>query len=446
MKIAILGFGREGQSLLRFLKKDRIYQGAEVAVLDARADIKTPRGGRARTGREYLASLTNFDIVFRSPGVPYRLPALAAARKKGAVISSATKLFFERCPAKIIGVTGTKGKGTVSTLLYRILKTAKKDVYLAGNIGVPALDILPRIKKTSRVILELSSFQLQDLAASPHIAVVLDIFPDHQDAHASVREYYRAKTAITRHQTNRDIVFFFKKSAQSRAIGKLGKGKKVAVAERDFAAFAPRDLTMKGMHNFKNAVMAATVAAHLGAAKKTIARVITRFPGNEHRLEFVRAVRGISFYNDSASTTPESLAAAIQSFPGVPSVIIAGGKDKGLDYSAVRATLRSKEAKDVRLVALLGENKKKIRRAIAAAGVPIREAATLRSAVRTAYQTAKQCATRALKAANGRTRRAARSPRAAVIFSPGAASFDMFTNYAERGRMFKIEARRIARI
>jgi len=290
MRVAILGFAREGKSVLKFIKKDPRFRNAEIWILDKNPAIDIPRGLKWRLGKSCLKNLTAFDLVFRSPGVPYSLPELKTARRRGVKFSSLTKLFFEKSSAKIIGVTGTKGKGTTSTLLYHILKAAHLPSALAGNIGRPALEILPRLRKSSWIVLELSSFQLQDLTASPHIAVILDVFPDHQDAHRSLREYYEAKTSIARHQKKNDLVFFFEDNALSRLIAQKSKGRKIAVSPKRFAAFRPDDLAMKGWHNFRNAVMAATVAKKLGVRSEVIRKAVMAFRGIEHRLEFVRKV------------------------------------------------------------------------------------------------------------------------------------------------------------
>ena len=204
MNIAILGFGREGKSTLKFLKKSPSFKNAQISVLDK------------KTGKNYLKKLLNFDFVFRSPGVPYNLPEIQKAIKNGVKFSSATALFFDetkkRKNVKIIGITGTKGKGTTSTLLYKILKACGKprtrasslrgrNVLLAGNIGKSPLDLIPKLKNNSIIILELSSFQLQDLKKSPDIAIILNIFPDHMDSHKTFSEYINAKSSISKFQS-----------------------------------------------------------------------------------------------------------------------------------------------------------------------------------------------------------------------------------------------------
>ena len=208
LKIGILGFGREGKSALRYLKRSSQFKNSKIEILDKKINPN------------YLNNLGRFDIIFRSPGVPYNLPELKKARKDGVYprtergaggskkikktprsgagvyFSSVTRLFFENYKGKIIGITGTKGKGTTSTLLYEMLKAEGRRVFLAGNIGKSAIDFLVKYGDYPLAVLELSSFQLQDLDMSPSVAVILDIFPDHQDAHSNLREYYEAKENI----------------------------------------------------------------------------------------------------------------------------------------------------------------------------------------------------------------------------------------------------------
>lgn len=421
MKVAILGYGREGKSVLKFIKKLPRFRGAEISVLDKKKTPLPPRT-KAAFGKDYLKNLSKFDIVFRSPGIPYNLPQLKKARRGGTEFSSATKLFFDHCRAHTIGITGTKGKGTTSTLLYEILKTSNIPVHLAGNIGTSMLDLLPKIKKSDRVVLELSSFQLHDLSVSPRTAVVLDIFPDHQDAHLDLKEYYDAKTNVARHQKHGDKIYFFKNHPLSCWVAEKSRGKKIAVDEGRPGLFGSTDMKIPGSHNFKNAVMAATVAHDLGAPDAAIVNTVKNFRGLEHRLEFVRRIRNMDIYNDSASTNPNTSAAAIRAFPGKPKIVIVGGQDKNLDYTPFAQALKNSGTK---LVVLFGENKNKIALAIRKSGVPIKIVNNLRSAVGTAFGSAKKLPAFYSLLDIG------------IIFSPGAASFDMFKDYADRGSKFK---------
>ncbi len=443
MKIAILGYGREGKSVLKLIKKFPRFRGAEISILD-RERAAGPPGIKTRTGKNYLKNLSDFDLVFRSPGIPYNLPQLKKARKHGVKFSSATKLFFEfagRKTRNVIGITGTKGKGTTSTLLYNVMRAAGFKVYLAGNIGMPMLELLPKIKKNNWVILELSSFQLHDLEVSPHIAVVLDVFPDHQDAHLNLKEYYEAKTNIARHQKRSDRIFFFKDHPLSRWIAQKSRGRKISVDEKKWKLFHPDDLKIPGGHNFKNAVMAGTIARTIGAPPETIVRTVKNFRGLEHRLEFVRKLMvrqahrknksAIYFYNDSSSTSPQTAAAAIKSFPGREKILIAGGHDKNLDYAPLARALKNS---DTKLVVLFGENKNKIKKQLVTSNVKmeIKLCKNLQSALRFAYKKASRSITNYQLPIT-------------ILFSPGAASFDQFHDYADRGRQFKTLVKKLGR-
>ncbi len=414
-RIAILGFGREGKAILSFLRRAKEYRGAVIETFDQ------------KHGRGYLRNLKRFDIIFRSPGVPYALPELARARRAGVVFSSATKLFFERFRGTIVGITGSKGKGTAATLLYRMLRRAGYKTFLGGNIGVPAINFLRRASKKHIAVLELSSFQLQDLRQSPHIAVVLDVFPEHLDVHKNAREYFAAKARICRFQKQSDAVFYFSDNVRSAGIARKSRGRKIGIR----AVSAP----------LRNTSMAAAVARYLGVEQPIIAGVLKSFRGLPHRLEFVRSLRieprnladrladqrrkSVRFYNDSAATNPHATAFALAHFKE-PLVLIAGGKDKGLDYAPLVRAIR--RARNVKAIILIGKNRKKIHAALSGITnykLQITEANTLFSATKAAYRFAK------IHAAGGS------GAHPVVLFSPAAASFDMFRDYADRGDKFK---------
>ena len=423
MRVAILGFGKEGMSLKKFLRRDPRYKRAVIEVRDL------------KQGKQYLKGLNSFDIVFRSPGIPYLTPEIQNVKKKGVIISSATKLFFEEISLlpkskqpKLIGITGSKGKGTTATLLYEILKNAGKKVVLAGNIGTPMLDVLKKTKSAEYVILELSSFQLQDLTTSPQIAVVVEMFPEHLDHHKNTNEYLHAKSSITRFQKPGDAVFYFGDNPLSKKVIAGGKGKKIPIY--------PTQKSVK-----KNFEMARAIALYLKIPISVIDAATAEFKGLEHRLEFVRKIpitpayhahpSAIYFYNYSAATNPEAAALAIRSFHA-PLILLAGGKDKGLDY-----TILGKEiyhTRNVQMIVLFGENKEKIRagimhefrnskKTIAAPHLLLTK--NLPEALKTAFAFAKSATT------NGYWL------NAVVLFSPASASFDQFKNYAERGKTFK---------
>jgi len=439
-KIAILGFGKEGKSVLSYLKRKRTP--GEVWVLDENSRLKVPKSCKAQLGKRYLAHLERFDIVYRSPGVPFLHPALQKARRRGVVISSATRLFLESLGSQhttVIGVTGSKGKSTTATLIYGMLKAGRRNTYLVGNIGKSPLGILPKLRKSSFVVMELSSFQLQDFKSSPHIAVVTETFPEHQDSHGSLREYYSAKANIARHQSKKDIVFFFKGNGPGQWIARQSKGKKVPVSEKGFSLFTPTDLRVPGLHTFKNAVMAAAIARHLNVSSSAIRKTAQGFRGLEHRLELARTVRTkgkvIEFYNDSLSTNAHTIAKAAGVFSDRDVILLAGGYDKKLNYVPLaRALPRS----TVRLVILYGQNKKKIYAAIRKAKTPVVFATSFRSAVKTAYHFAKKPVPHAPCRMSHVACR-----NVAILLSPGTSSYDIFENYAQRGRAFKDIVRKI---
>jgi len=421
MKVAIIGLGREGQSLYRYLRQQPEFRQADVWILDQNPKVKPPAGSKKQLGQNYLKGLDGFDLIFRSPGVPHRLIKQRLENWRLEIrnyelrLSSATKLFFEKCPCPIIGVTGTKGKGTTSTLIYKICQACGRDVYLAGNIGQPALDILPKLKIGSLVILELSSFQLQDLERSPQVAVVLDIFPDHLDAHKNLKEYVEAKSQIARHQQSSDVIFYFVDNKDSLIISKKSRGRKISIyhyISRKDRADLRRRVKIPGLHNWRNAQAAFAVTRYLGCPRAKIFKTIAKFRGNEHRLELVRRLNGVRYYNDSASTNPQTTIAAAKAFKE-PKIIIAGGYDKNLDYRPWGEEFTKRR---VKAVILIGQTKNKIKK-ILSPKLSSCEDHNLKGAAELAKDLAK--------------------PGWLVLFSPGAASFDMFEDYRDRGQKFK---------
>lgn len=435
--LAILGWGREGKSLVSYIRT-KWGQAADITVLDKSPKLADKVSGiRYELGGHYLTNLSRFDVIFRSPGIHYLNPEIKKAERAGSLITSSTQAFFEelknhrlatgRHSPKIIGVTGTKGKGTTATLIYNILKTSGFKTLLAGNIGTPMLSELAKAKKMDFVVLELSSFQLHDLDISPDFSVILDITPDHMDVHKNFAEYAGAKANIARFQDKNGKVFFFPGNKPSTAAAHLSKGTRVPVSRVTSPYFKRSELKIIGAHGFANANMAATVARFAGAPKEIIRKTVLAFKGIEHRLELVRTIRQttndkrslIHFYNDSAGTNPETAAAAIKSFT-IPTVLIAGGKDKGLNYAVLAKALKRSTC---RAVILFGENKAKIKKQLTGSHVPNGLATTLPYALSRAHHIA--------------TVLARKAKEVAVIFSPASASFDMFTDYKDRGEQFK---------
>jgi len=438
-KVAVLGFGLEGKDLCRFL----LSQKAKITVFDQKQDLSADQdyqdfknqGIEFRLGESSLDSLADgsFVFIFRSPGFSPLRAEIKKAKEKGSQISSAINLFFERCLGKIIGVTGTKGKGTTATLISEILKKDGKRVFLAGNVGQPVLSLLGQIKADDWVVLELSSFQLMDLEKSPHIAVVLFITSEHLNYHQDTQEYIQAKSNIVTHQNKNNLtvlnadnstsssfanltkgqVYHF--SRQKKVNGSYAKDQKIYLFDQEIGS--TEKLQLLGEHNWDN-VCAAVLAAHLaGASLKSIQKTIFDFKGLEHRLEPVRELEGVSFYNDSFSTTPETTIAAVKSFKK-PIILIAGGSDKGSDYKQLGEEMVKSTAK---VLILIGQMADQINKAVLAAGfqgeVILRPSEKMAEIVKLAFEKAK--------------------PEGIVLLSPACAAFDLFANYKDRGEQFK---------
>lgn len=406
-KVAILGYGLEGQDVEKFLKK----KGADVKILDKKFD------------KNYLSNLSDFDIIVRSPGVYRYLPEIVAAEKKGVVITSAIKIFFDECPAKIIGVTGTKGKGTTSTLIYEILKKAGKEVYLAGNIGKPYLELLSVVSPNSYVVLEMSSFQLIDLGKSPHIAIVLNITSDHMDWHKNQDEYINAKKNIVKFQKEDDFAVINEDYDIPKSFVEVAKGAIVYFSKKTLEQDYKKDLILRGEHNLENIAAAVETAKILNIKKDIILKTVRGFKGLEHRLEFVREVSGVKFYNDSFATGPQSTIAAINSFTE-PETLIMGGSDKGFDYLELGEVINNK--RNIKNIILIGTTGPKIEKYLNK-DLEFKKMHNLRC-WNLGFSDMKEIVDKAVSITK---------PGGVVILSPASASFDMFKDYKDRGNQFK---------
>jgi UDP-N-acetylmuramoylalanine--D-glutamate ligase len=412
MKIAILGFGVEGKSLVNYFSKKDV----KIEVRD-QDKVSVPKGVDLKFGASYLGDLEKFNLVFRSPGIPILHPGLAAARKEGVKITSATKYFVEKCPGKIVGITGTKGKGTVATALFEMLKEDGQEVWLGGNIGTPALDFLDKVKKGDIVVLELSSFQLEDFNEALDIAVVLPVSEDHLDYHPSVKEYVAAKVNIARGAKHS----FVCEGSYAKEFSKVAGGevKKLKLPAR-LPGYLSK-LNVVGKHNVFNIFVAAKVAEALGVKKNNIEKAARAFKGMPHRLELVAEINGAKFYNDSASTNAQTCIAALRSFER-PTILLAGGASKNIDYTALGAEIIHR--KNLAVVVLMGEVRDEIEDAIDKAQKKLKRKEPLSVITAESYEEAFMVA-KLLSQENS-----------VVLFSPGAASFDMFKDYVHRGEMF----------
>lgn len=420
-KVGIFGYGINHASLVLYLLKNGV---TNLTILDRNTSLKKTinydlskyKGNYQTTlGENYINNLTNYDVIFRTPGISYLKPEIQKAKKAGVIVYSQTKLFFDLCKGIIIGVTGTKGKGTTSNLIYNILRdNLSVRVYLAGNFGRDPFDFIDHINKNDIVILELSSFQLQDLDKSPHIAVVTPISTDHQDHHKSFKEYWLAKSNIVKYQNKNDCAVICKDSGVSKKLRWLTHAKKIFYSSSEnLITNYPKQFI--GNHNKQNINGAIKVARLLHIADAKIISSLLKIKSLEHRLEFVSEKNGYKYYNDSYSTGPESTIAAISSFNSANIILICGGVDKGFDYKKMAICI----GKNVSTAIVFGKNKRII-------GDLVKKYAkrTNLIIVEDLEESIEQINSIELK--NG-----------IVLFSPASASFDQFKNATERGKKFK---------
>lgn len=404
MKVGIVGYGAEGKSAEAYWSA----KSDDITVLTTDDD------------------LTGFDLLVRSPGVhPRKLP-------KGAHVTSVTNEFMAICPAPIIGVTGTKGKGTTSSLIAEMLKAAGKTVHLGGNIGVPALNLLPQIESDDVVVLELSSFQLMDARKSPHVSVCLMIAPEHLDYHSDEQEYWDAKGNIFAHQVASDIAIYNKNNQMAVDLAYTSAGTKIpydaegvdqsgvyvldgAIWYQHTRICSVSDVALLGRHNLQNVCAAVAAAWHETQDVSALAQAIKTFQGLPYRLEGIRTVNGVRYINDSIGTTPESTIAAVEAF-AKPKVLILGGSDKGASFTDMA---QSVTGNNVSGVVIIGETGDQIASELQMAGYPddqIKRATSMQDAVT-------QCSELA-------------EVGEVVLLSPACASFDMFDSYKDRGDQF----------
>ena len=418
-KICLLGWGLENQALAKFLLSEKI--NCEITICDAKIKKLSLPKIQTRLGKNYDKKLTDFDIIFRSPGYPLFSPALKKAKQADTIISSPMNLFFELCPTKnIIGVTGTKGKGTTASLIYHILKTAKKKTFLGGNIGIAPFSFINKIKKTDWVVLELSSFQLEDLNYSPKFSVITNFYKEHlapadsnnPNYHKTLSNYQKAKLNILKYQARNNTAILNKKI--SGKAWQLGKSKKIYFTKSNLQS------KLLGAHNKENIAAASLLAQQIKIKPAIIKEAVASFRGLEYRLEYVSKKKNINYYNDSFSTTPENTIAAIKSFSS-PIVLLAGGADKGSNFLQLAKEIKNQ----VKFVILFkGKGSVKINQSLNKLKYPkekIRTVSNMPIAIKTAKQQAK----------NGDI----------VLLSPGCASFGLFKNYKQRGKLFKTYAK-----
>jgi len=409
-KIGILGGGIEGLAAAAYLDA---HGYLDVTIYDEKVSLESEPPVPAVLGSSAFDSLDEMDVLFRSPGIhPSRLKGF------GGKITSTIQFFLEEQAGKVIGVTGTKGKGTTSALIYEILKEDGRDVHLGGNIGESPLKFLDDLGPDSWTVLELSSFQLMDVTISPHVAVILMTTTEHLDYHEDLQEYLEAKTPIAKFQDEDDFLVVNMDYDSGAFYVKQGKGRKIEL-HLNGADPPSFKVALPGPHNIENVMAAVSVARALEVPDETIFKVVGSFTGLEHRLELVRDLKGVKFYNDSFSTTPETSIAAARAFQA-PTSLICGGSEKHSDFTDWGQELQNNQ--NVKSVFLLGVTADRMEEALKKAQpqefpVKVYREKNLEEAVK---------------------RAAAHSHKGDyVIMSPAAASFDMFKNYKERGKRFR---------
>jgi len=459
-KVAVLGLGIEGIALYEFLhdkvktlavcdrqEKDELLKKIDPNLAPKLAEIVNDNEIEKLLGPTYLDDLHKYDIIFRSPSIYFQHPDLMAAKKAGVLISSQIKLFFDLCPCPIIGVTGTKGKGTTASMIYEILMknsqlSSKNEigVYLAGNIGYPAITLIPELKKDDIVILELSNFQLADLDRSPHIAVMTNLTIDHLDYHKDEDEYHNAKKSIVAYQSTKDyavlnwdstfdpaflekihgkIRYFSKsnscvdgvveKEIEGYSVKIKSKGRMVKICDQ-------KEVKLLGRHNLENIAAAALVGDILGIDRENISSAIKDFAGLPHRLEKVDRVNFVTYVNDSFATNPGPTLAAIDSF-SEDKILILGGSPKGADFTELAESIALNNVRSVITIGVEGPRIKESLQNASFKGKIVVGAGDIKGIVKQARDQAKR--------------------GDVVLFSPACASFDMFKNYKERGNEFK---------
>ena len=431
-RILILGLGKEGIDSFLFLRKIRAAGGWRPKkvlgvgdIINVKNIIKKDKRIKWHLGKDYLKAVKDYDLIIKSPGIPIHLPEIKRAQKKGK-ITSQTEIFFENCPAKIIGITGTKGKGTTAQLIYEILKQKGLKVHLIGNMGKPALSYLLQARANDIFVYELSSHQLCNLKKSPHIAVILNIFPDHLDYFQNFKEYVKTKENIAKYQGKEDYLIFNSEDKIVRKIAKKSKAKKNPFNRKLENSF--KNLSSK--INTQNIAAAFLVGKLFRVSKAELKKAVKKFKSMPHRLELVGNYQSREFYNDSASTIPESTIFALDILGNKVQTLILGGSDKKLDFkNLAQKIIKSK----VKTLILFPPTGKKIWQEIEKISRlnlpkpffvnPVRNQKSsngvnnMKEVVRLAYQYTQK--------------------RKICLLSPASASFGIFNDYKERGNLFK---------
>lgn len=435
--ITVIGIGISNLPLIKYL----VSLGANVTACDRRSAEDLGEnytelenlGVKFNLGDGYLNNLSG-DMIFKTPGMRYDVPELLKAKKNGSIVTSEMEVFFDVCPSHIIAVTGSDGKTTTTTLIHKMMTDAGYKTWLGGNIGNPLLTDTEKMKENDWVILELSSFQLHTMRKSPEIAVITNISPNHLDMHKDYKEYIDAKKNIMLYQNEGDTLIVNADNQVTADIGKSANGAVKYFSRNGMAdvyldrniikrgiveILNIKDIKIPGMHNVEN-YMAAIAAVSGLVSKEVIVNVAKTFGGVEHRIELVRTLDGVKYYNSSIDSSPNRTINTLRVFPNKV-IMIAGGKDKGIPYDEIGPAL----AEHVKVLILIGATSDKIQEALDAEinktgngkDIEVIRAMSYENAVNTARS----------KAHDGDV----------VLLSPASTSFDMFRNFEERGNLFK---------
>jgi len=442
MKVAIIGYSTLEQSESVDAYKYYKAKGDEITIYywlgnTDKSDLPTDVTVVECPDNKTFENLDNFDLIVRGPGVhPKYL-------KTTVKVTTTVNEFLGLCPAPMIGVTGTKGKGTTSTLITKMLQADGKTVHLGGNIGVPVLGMLPEIKPEDYVVLELSSFQLIDATRSPQTSVCLMVVPEHQDWHTDWDEYLNAKSQIFAHQSSDNLAVFNADCRNSRAASEASPAKKVAysvlstrneeiksylkndaIYYEETQVCSVSDVALLGKHNLENVCAAiAAVWPHINGNTDAIVKAVTSFTGLEHRLEKVRELNGVTYYDDSFATTPETAIAALNAFDQ-PVVLIAGGHPKGVPFDGLAEEITKRNVRKVLAIGTAGPEIANLLQNKGFTSVITEGLNNMQEIVSTAQK----------EAQSGDV----------VLLSTACASFDMFKDYKDRGDQFKSAVQSLA--
>lgn len=440
--MGVIGFARQGKALARWLPT----VGAAAVVADSKTaeTLKLDRadypGVDFMLGGDVTGFLDDLDLLCLSGGVPPDLPLVQAAIARGIRLSNDAQLFLERCPAPVIGITGSAGKTTTTTLVGQMVSNGAWKTWVGGNIGDVLLDVLAEIQPDDRVVMELSSFQLELMTVSPQVAAITNITPNHLDRHGTMEVYTRAKAQILLHQRINDVAILNRDdpgaanladavggdlawfSARTMvADGAFLAGQRIVVTgvsspDGEAHVLGGRDeIQLRGAHNVQNVLAACAIAGAAGVAPDVMMATVRDFRGVPHRLEHVRTVGGVLYVNDSIATAPERVVAALHSFDE-PLILLAGGRDKKLDWEPMLA-LALQKARQIIAFGEAGEIVVNTVRKLGARDDLLTRVATLDEAVAAA--------------------RKAAQPGDVVLLSPGGTSYDAYVDFAERGEHFR---------